>query len=150
MSDENNNGVQSPAVIDAACRMPVLLLFGSALAWLVLALVLGFLATMNFHMPALLADCPWFTYGHRVSAAHAAFMFGFGGNAALGITLWMLSRLRGMPLARPGFGHCGAISAQLRGVLRGFRRAVVGALLQERLRLRWALPITGVYPQGAP
>ena len=26
----------------------------------------------------------------------------FAGNAGLGLTLWMLSRLRGMPLARPG------------------------------------------------
>ena len=40
MSDENNNDAQTPAVIDAACRMPVLLLFGSALAWLVLILTL--------------------------------------------------------------------------------------------------------------
>lgn len=125
MSDENNNGAQTPAVIDAACRMPVLLLFGSALAWLVLALVLGFLATMNFHMPALLADCPWFTYGHRVSGAHAAFLFGFGGNAALGITIWMLSRLRGLSLRCPCMATLGGAlwnigaTAGLVGVMRG-------------------------------
>ena len=97
MSKENNSA-PAPAAIDAACRVPVLLLFGSALLWLMTASTLGVLASFNFHVHSFLADCPLFTYGHRASAAWTAMLFGFGGNATLGITLWMLARLCGMEL----------------------------------------------------
>ena len=107
MSKENNSA-PATAVIDAACRVPVLLLFGSALLWLVTASTFGVLASFNFHAPSLLADCPLFTYGHRASAAWTAMLFGFGGNAALGITLWMLARLCGMELKWPNIAALGA------------------------------------------
>ena len=125
MSQTENNPAAAPEAIDASCRIPGLLLIGSALAWLVAALGIGFLSTMNFHAPTLLADCPWFTYGHLVSASDAAFLFGFGGNAALGVTLWMLSRLRGAELRWPASATLGAalwnvgVTAGVIGAFRG-------------------------------
>tara|TARA_A100001037_G_C15138275_1_gene632269 strand:+ start:382 stop:1812 length:1431 start_codon:yes stop_codon:yes gene_type:complete len=107
MSNEENS-VQTPAAIDASCRLPVLLLLASATAWLVTALGFGLFASLNFHAPGLLADCPNLTYGHRASVAWTAMLFGFGGNAALGITLWMLARLRGVNLRWPALAALGA------------------------------------------
>ena len=85
--------------IDASCRGPVLLLFLSAVVWLVIASVFGMIATLKFHAPNLLADCPWFTYG-RVHPAHLdGFIYGFGVQAGLGVALWLVARLGRTTLA---------------------------------------------------
>jgi len=123
---KENNSAPAPAVIDAACRVPVLLLFGSALLWLMTASALGVLASFNFHVPSFLADFPLFTYGHRASAAWTAMLFGFGGNAALGITLWMLARLCGMELKWPNVAALGAAMWNI-----GVTAAVVGLFMGD-------------------
>jgi cytochrome c oxidase cbb3-type subunit 1 len=125
MSNENNSP-PAPPVIDASGRLPVLLLLGSALLWLVVASGFGLLASLNFHQPSLLADCPFFTYGHRASAAWAAMLFGFGGNAVLGITLWMFARLRGAKLQRPNVAALGGALWNL-----GVTAAVVGLIMGD-------------------
>jgi cytochrome c oxidase cbb3-type subunit I len=65
-----------PLEIDASCRA-LLLPIVSAAIWLLLGSVFAFLATLKFHAPNLLADCPSFTYG-RIHPAHLnALIYGF-------------------------------------------------------------------------
>ncbi len=122
----------APEEINASCRLPVLFLFASAALWLAKAAFIGVMGSFKLHMPEFLADCPFLTYGHFQANAWVAFLFGFGGNAGLGLTLWMLSRLRGAPLARPGFVVAGAVlwnvgvTAALVGITLGDQSGVAG------------------------
>ena len=65
------------ADIDASCRNPVVFLFAKAAGWLVLGSVFGFIATLKFHKPDLLADSAWLTYGRVQPAAMNSFLYGF-------------------------------------------------------------------------
>jgi len=87
--------------IDASCRVPLLALFGGAALWLVLGLVLGILAMMSFHKPDMFADCAFLTFGRAQAAANDLLLYGFAIPAALGVMLWIFSRLSQAPLALP-------------------------------------------------
>src|SRR5689334_18610291 len=83
----------SSAEIDASCRAPLLLMFASAAIWLVVASILGFIVTLKFHSPEILADCAWLTYGRVHPASLNAFIYGFAMQAGLGVVLWVLCHL---------------------------------------------------------
>ena len=139
MSETDNNETAAlapeaaPRDINASCRGPVLFLFASAAVWLVQAAAAGVFGAFKVHMPGFLAGDStallnsYFTYGHLQACATTAFLFGFGGNAGLGLTLWMLSRLRGMPLARPGFVIAGTMLWNI-----GVTSAMVGITLGDQ------------------
>ena len=78
--------------IDASCRVPVLLAFGSAAKWLVIGLLLGVVAAIKMHAPAFLAHCPWLTYGRVRPAYFDAIVYGFLSQAGIGAALWTLAR----------------------------------------------------------
>lgn len=136
MSEHADNVALAPAAkpeeINASCRLPVLFLFFSAAVWAVQATGVGLLASLKMHVPGFLADCPFLTFGRLQANAWVAFLYGFAGNAGLGLTLWMLSRLRGMPLARPGFVIAGAVlwntgvTAAMVGITMGDQPGVAG------------------------
>lgn len=79
--------------IDASCRGPVMLLFVSAAVWALISSIFGLIATLKFHSPNILADCPLLTYGRVHPAALNALAYGFGMQAGLGAMLWMLAQL---------------------------------------------------------
>jgi len=79
--------------IDASARWPVLLSVGAAVKWLVAGGLLSLASSIQLHNPSFLAGCEWFTYGRLEAAARNALVFGWGMNAALGIGLWLMSRL---------------------------------------------------------
>ena len=81
------------AAIDASARTPVLVLLGSSVLWLLIASVLGIISTWKLHTPSFLADCSWLTYGRIQPAQTNAFLYGWGVNVSLAITLWMMARL---------------------------------------------------------
>src|SRR6185503_5824173 len=83
------------AEIDASLRWPVLFLFASATAWLLVSSILWLVTSIKLGAPGFLADCPWLTFGRVRPAAANAFLYGFASQAALGIMLWMLCRLGG-------------------------------------------------------
>ena len=122
----------SPEKINASCRGPVLFLFFSAALWAVQATGVGLLGSLKMHVPWFLADFSHLTYGRLQANSWVAFLYGFAGNAGLGLTLWMLSRLRGMPLARPGFVLAGAFlwnagaTAAMVGITMGDQPGVAG------------------------
>jgi cytochrome c oxidase cbb3-type subunit 1 len=84
--------------IDRSCCIPLLALFGGAALWLVIGSVLGLLASIKFHAPGFLADCPLLTYGRLQPAADDALLYGFCLPAGLGVVLWLLARLGQTPL----------------------------------------------------
>jgi cytochrome c oxidase cbb3-type subunit I len=84
--------------IDASCRVPLLVLFGGAAAWLVVGSLLALAASLTFHMPDKFGDCPWGTYGHLQPAADDALLYGFCIPAGLGVALWIFARLGRTPL----------------------------------------------------
>lgn len=116
----------SAAEIDASCRWPVVFLFLKAAGWLVLAGVLAFVASLKFHAPSLLADCPWLTYGRVHPAALNALVYGFAAQAGLGVALWLLCRLGRTALVGGGFIIMGAGLWNL-GVLIGVVGILAGA-----------------------
>src|SRR5271157_2267011 len=84
--------------IDASLRVPLLALFGGAAFWLVVSSVLAMIASIKFHAPDFLANCPWQTYGRVQPAADNALLYGFCIPAALGVMLWIFARLSRRPL----------------------------------------------------
>lgn len=87
--------------IDASCRVPSLILFGGAALWLVIGLLLALLASIKFHAPDFLANCPLLTYGRIQPAANDAILYGFAIPAALGVMLWIFARLSQVELVLP-------------------------------------------------
>lgn len=113
------------ADVDASCRAPVLLLVTAGTLWLVVGLLLGWLASIKFHAPAFLAGSPWLTYGRIQPAGMNALVYGFGLQAALGVALWMLARLGRTTLARPSTAVMGGLLWNV-GVLAGCYAILVG------------------------
>jgi len=98
-----------PGEIDASCRLPVMVLFACAAVWLMVASIFGLIASLKFHAPNLLADCPWLTYGRVQPAQSNAFLYGFAAQAALGAALWLIARLGRTRLVLSGCIVVGAI-----------------------------------------
>ncbi|MGO8837891.1 MAG: cbb3-type cytochrome c oxidase subunit I [Limisphaerales bacterium] len=84
--------------VDASLRVPLLALFGGAAFWLVVSSALAMIASIKFHAPDFLADCPMLTYGRVQPAADDALLYGFCIPAGLGVVLWLLARLGRTPL----------------------------------------------------
>ncbi len=110
---------------DLSCRLPGLALFLAAALWLLFGSVLALLASIKFHTPNFLADPAWLTYGRIRPAAGGAFLYGFGMQAGLAMTLWMMARLGRTALAWPGLVMAGAffwnlgVAAGVGGILSG-------------------------------
>ena len=118
--------------IDASCRVPLLALFGGAALWLVLGLILALIASIKFHAPDFLADCPLLTYGRVQPAANDLILYGFAIPAALGVVLWIFARLSQVELVLPMVPVVAANLWHL-GVLIGF----VGILLGNSTGFLW-------------
>ena len=106
------------AAIDVSCRLPLVVLFLSAAAWLLVASAFGLIASIKFHAPGFLADPAWLTYGRVRPASGNSLLYGFCLQAGLGVALWMLARLGRTTLAAPWLVIVGALCWNL-GVAAG-------------------------------
>jgi cytochrome c oxidase cbb3-type subunit I len=102
--------------IDASSRAPVLLFVVFGALWLLSASGLALVASVQLHNPGFFGDSAWLTYGRARPAWSAAFVYGWGFNAAFALALWLMARLsgttlRGGPLAVVGglFWNLGVI-----------------------------------------
>ncbi len=118
--------------IDRSTRTPALLMFGSAVVWLVVGTVLGLIASWKLHTPTFLADAEWLTYGRVQPAATTAFLYGWGFNVAFAIALWLMARLSRAELRGAG----SLIVATLFWNL-GVTLGVVGILIGDQTSLEW-------------
>src|SRR5579884_1770583 len=94
--------------IDASARVPLLILLGSAILWLIAGGVLALIASIQLHTPEFLGGCVWFTYGRMQAAQETALVYGWAVNAGLAVALWLLARLGGLPLRGAGLAAVGA------------------------------------------
>ena len=90
------------ALIDASARTPVMFFYASAIFWLLVQTVLGFIGALKIQWPEFLADYPALTYGHIVAAQNNVMVYGWASMAGLGTGLWILARLCRVALPRPG------------------------------------------------
>jgi cytochrome c oxidase cbb3-type subunit 1 len=111
--------------IDTSCGMPLLALFGGAALWLVIGSVLAMIASIKFHAPDFLADCPWLTYGRVQPAADNVLLYGFCIPSALGVMLWIFVRLSRTRLCLP-FVSVVAANLWHLGVLVGLAGILIG------------------------
>jgi cytochrome c oxidase cbb3-type subunit 1 len=115
----------APAEIDASCRLPLVIFFLSAAAWLLFASAFGLIASIKFHAPGFLADSAWLTYGRVRPASVNCMLYGFCIQAGLGVALWMLARLGRTTLAAPWLVIVGALCWNL-GVVAGLLGILTG------------------------
>ena len=109
------------ALIDASTRLPVLVFYTSAIAWLLLATLLGILTSFKMHSPDFLSGLPFLTWG-RIRPAHLnALIYGWGSMAGMGTAIWLMARLCRTTLRHPLLLIAGAAFWNL-GVLDGNRR----------------------------
>ncbi len=122
----------SSAEIDASCRAPLIFLFVSAAAWLLIGSMFALMATLKFHSPNLLADEPWLTYG-RVHPAHLnAWLYGFAAQAGLGVMLWICCHLGRTRLSSSVGVMIGAVLWNL-----GVTAGILGILGGENTGYEW-------------
>ena len=97
-SAPNSAGSDDAADVDTRGKCPLLLLLGSALAWLLVSGALALVAAVQAHAPGFLAGCPILSYGRVQALQETAFVYGWIANAGLALALWILGRLGGQPL----------------------------------------------------
>jgi cytochrome c oxidase cbb3-type subunit 1 len=92
------------SAIERSVRTPVLLFFGSAVLWLVIASLLFLLSSSQLHKPDAwwtLPDISWLSYGRTYPAFVDCFVYGWITSTALALGLWLLSRFSAVPLGYP-------------------------------------------------
>ncbi|HWX19754.1 MAG TPA: cbb3-type cytochrome c oxidase subunit I [Candidatus Binatia bacterium] len=92
----------APAELAFSCRLPLLVMFLSAAIWLVIASAFALIASIKFHSPNFLADCPWLTYGRVWPAYTNSVLYGCCLQAGLGTILWVFTHLGLTTLAQRG------------------------------------------------
>ena len=113
------------ALIDASTRLPVLVFYTSAIAWLLLATLLGILTSFKVHSADFLSGLPFLTWG-RIRPAHLnALIYGWGSMAGMGTAIWLMARLCRTTLRHPLLLIAGAAFWNL-GVLMGIGAIVAG------------------------
>ena len=98
----SSSEVVERALIDKSTTAPVLFLFGTAVGWLLIATLFGFLAAIKLHKPDFLGNIPVLTYGRLVPAYHNAFEYGWCSLAGMGVAIWLMARLCRVSLRAPG------------------------------------------------
>jgi cytochrome c oxidase cbb3-type subunit 1 len=115
------------AGLGVSCRLPLLALFMSAAAWLVVTSGFALISSIKFHSPVFLAGPAWLSYGRVHPAASSAFLYGFCLQSGLGVSLWLLARLGRTRLAQPWLVTVGAMFWNL-----GVAVGVLGVLAGDR------------------
>ena len=113
------------ALIDASTRLPVLVFYTSAIAWLLLGTILAAFASFKMHSPDFLSNVAFLTWG-RVRAAHMNMsVYGWGSMAGMGTAIWLMARLCRTTLRHPLLLISGAAFWNL-GVLMGIVAILAG------------------------
>ena len=120
------------AAIDASIRVPVLVLLGFAVFWLLGATALGLAAAIKLHTPSFLAQCEFLTYGRVYPAALNAFAWGWGVNAGLAVALWLMARLARATLPGAGLLTVAAVAWNV-----GVKLGVLGILAGWSSSVTW-------------
>src|SRR5213595_2240534 len=127
-----DTGQLERALIDASTRVPVLIFYTSAVAWLILGTLLAGFVSFKLHTPDLLSDISFLTWG-RVRPVHMNVMvYGWASMAGMGTAIWLMARLCRTVLRYPLLLVAGAGFWNL-GVFLG----VGGILLGDSTGYQW-------------
>src|SRR4029079_1054557 len=89
------------AYIDASTRVPVLMFYTSAIAWLIVGTILAMVVSFKLHSPDLFGDISFITWG-RLRPAHVNIMiYGWASMAGMGTAVWLMARLCRTVLRHP-------------------------------------------------
>jgi len=91
------------ATIDASVSAPVILFFGSAIAWLLFGSAFELISAIKLVWPGFLDGCAILTYGRTSIVSTSALAYGWATPAAIGIGLWLTARLCRVALAHHKF-----------------------------------------------
>src|SRR5438045_9318502 len=120
------------ALIDASTRVPVLIFYTSAVAWLILGTLLAGFVSFKLHMPDLLSDISFLTWGRMRPAHMNVMVYGWASMAGIGTAIWLMARLRRTVLRYPLLLVAAAGFWNL-GVLLG----VCGIVLGDGIGYQW-------------
>jgi cytochrome c oxidase cbb3-type subunit 1 len=84
--------------IDQSVKAPVLIFFGSATLWLVVASLFWLLSAAQLHAPNAwwsLAGVRWLTYGRSYPIFLNSLVYGWASSACIGIGIWLVAKLSG-------------------------------------------------------
>ena len=81
------------ALIDASTRLPVLMFYASAIAWLLIGTLLGGFVSFKLHSPDLLGNVSVLTWGRMQPAQLNIMIFGWASMAGMGTAIWLMARL---------------------------------------------------------
>jgi cytochrome c oxidase cbb3-type subunit 1 len=113
------------ALIDASTRLPVLVFYASAIAWLLVGTLLAAFTSFKMHSPDFLAGVDFLTWG-RIRPAHVnASIYGWASMAGMGTAIWLMARLCRTTLRHPLLLVTGAAFWNL-GVLLGVGGILAG------------------------
>jgi cytochrome c oxidase cbb3-type subunit 1 len=118
------------ARIDASARTPVLVFFFSAMTWLLVSTIFGFISGYQIQNPNFLADSAVFSHGRVVPAFHASFKYGWASLVGMGVAIWLMARLCRVRVQFPGALVFGALFWNF-----GLLLAVTGILIGKNTGL---------------
>ncbi|HEY2714277.1 MAG TPA: cbb3-type cytochrome c oxidase subunit I [Chthoniobacterales bacterium] len=114
------------ALIDASTRLPVMIFYGSAIAWLLVSTFFGILTTIKLFWPDLFSNVAFLTWG-RIQPVHwDSLIYGWGCMAGMGTAIWLMARLCRTTLRHPLVLIAGAAFWNV-GVLMGLLGVLGGA-----------------------
>ena len=114
------------ALIDASTRLPVMVFYASAIAWLLVSTFFGILTTIKLFWPDLFPNAAFLTWG-RIQPVHwDSLIYGWGCMAGIGTAIWLMARLCRTTLRHPLVLIAGAALWNL-GVLMGLLGVLGGA-----------------------
>jgi cytochrome c oxidase cbb3-type subunit 1 len=120
------------ALIDASTRLPVLVFYASAVAWLLAATFFGIFAAVKLCAPTFFSDVDFLTWG-RIRPVHLdTLIYGWCSMVGMGTSIWLMARLCRTTLRHPLLLIAGAAFWNL-GVLMG----VIGILIGENTGYEW-------------
>jgi cytochrome c oxidase cbb3-type subunit 1 len=116
---------EEASTVGSAGRLPLLLLLGCGILWLLAAGVLGLVAAIQLHAPWFFENCRILNHGRVEALRESIWIYGWVGNAGLCVALWVLARLGGEPLRAGNLVVIGAGAWNL-GLLVGLAGIVLG------------------------
>lgn len=131
-SAPDSGSVGGLGAVDQSVRIPVLILMGLSVVWLIAATVLYTVASFKLHTPGFLGECEWLTYGRIRPAADTAMLYGWATNVAFALAVWLMARLSQTRLQHGGLIIVGAIFWNA-----GVDLGMWGILIGHSLSLEW-------------
>jgi cytochrome c oxidase cbb3-type subunit I len=123
---KHNNEAIERTLIDQSARGPVLTFFSTAIFWLLVSTVLGYIASKKLHVPEFVLGPEWlykalglnglvhaifdnnFTYGRVWPAYNTALIYGWCSLAGMGVATWLIGRLCRVSITSPSVLQFGA------------------------------------------